>query len=118
MINYKEQNTNILQSQIIAALNDRLRKYGIGGRIVMTQGIAALQQSEIHDIVQAIRSFDSFTEENDPHAEHDFGFVQIGQHSVFWKIDYYDESLSMHSPDKADPNVTVRVMTIMLADEY
>lgn len=73
---------NRLQSQIIAALNDRLRKYGIGGRIVMTQGIAALQQSEIYDIVQAIRSFDSFTEENDPHAEHDFGFVQIAQHSV------------------------------------
>ncbi|KAB2657815.1 DUF3768 domain-containing protein [Brucella tritici] len=118
MINYKEQNKNILQSQIVTALNDRLRKYGIGGRIVMTQGIAALQQTEIYDIVQAIRSFDSFTEENDPHAEHDFGFVQIAQHSVFWKIDYYDESLSMHSPDKADPNVTVRVMTIMLADEY
>lgn len=118
MTNYKEQSTNILQSQIITALNDRLRKYGIGGRIVMTQGVAALQQSEIYDIVQAIRSFNSFTEENDPHTEHDFGFVQIAQHSVFWKIDYYDESLSMHSPDKADPNVTVRVMTIMLADEY
>ncbi|MFE0233335.1 DUF3768 domain-containing protein [Brucella anthropi] len=118
MTNSQEQNTNILQSQIIAALDDRLRKYGIGGRIMMTQGIAALQQSEIHDIVQAARSFDSFTKENDPHAEHDFGFIQIGPHSVFWKIDYYDESLSMHSPDATDPNITVRVMTIMLADEY
>ncbi len=52
---------------------------------MMTQRIAALQQSEIHDIVQAIRSFDSFIEENDPHTEHDFGFVQIAQHSVFGK---------------------------------
>jgi len=118
MTNYKEQKANKLQSQIIAALNDRLRKYGIGGRIMMTPGIAALEQSAIFDIVQAIRNFDSFTEENDPYGEHDFGFVQIAQHSVFWKLDYYDDSLSMHSPDKADPNVTVRVMTIMLADEY
>jgi hypothetical protein len=34
---------------------------------------------------------------------------------VFFKIDYYDEALAMHSPDPADPNVTQRVMTLMLA---
>lgn len=118
MTHYKEQKKNVLRSQIIAALNDRLRKYAIGGRIMMTPGIAALEQSEIFDIVQAIRNFDGFTEENDRHGEHDFGFVQISQHSVFWKLDYYDETLSMHSPDPTDPNLTVRVMTIMLADEY
>ncbi|KAB2800003.1 DUF3768 domain-containing protein [Brucella anthropi] len=118
MSDCKEQNINKLQASVISALNDRLRKYGQGGRIMMTPGIAALEQSEIFDIVQAIRNFNSFTEENDPYGEHDFGFVQVRQHSVFWKLDYYDESLTMHSPDPADPNVTVRVMTIMLADEY
>lgn len=118
MSNRKEQNMNNLKTSVISVLNDRLRKYGQGGRIMMTRGIAALEQSEIFDIVQAIRNFDGFTEENDPYGEHDFGYVQISQHSVFWKIDYYDESLSMHSPDATDPIVTVRVMTIMLADEY
>jgi hypothetical protein len=31
---------------------------------------------------------------------------------------YYDQNLAMHSPDPADPAVTQRVITIMLADEY
>ena len=38
--------------------------------------------------------------------------------TIFFKIDYYDRTLTCHSPDPADPAVTERVITIMLADEY
>jgi hypothetical protein len=31
---------------------------------------------------------------------------------------YFDRSLNHHSPDPTDPAVTVRVITVMLADEY
>jgi hypothetical protein len=37
---------------------------------------------------------------------------------IMFKIDYYDQNLSMHSADPADPAVTQRVITIMLAEEY
>jgi hypothetical protein len=39
-------------------------------------------------------------------------------HMIMFKIDYYDQSLSMHSPNPADPSVTQRVITIMLAEDY
>jgi hypothetical protein len=35
-----------------------------------------------------------------------------------FKIDYYDKGLSFHSPDPADPTVTERIITVMLAEEY
>ncbi len=37
---------------------------------------------------------------------------------IFFKIDYFDKALAYHSPDPADPSVTERVITIMLAEEY
>ena len=44
--------------------------------------------------------------------------MSVVDQRLFWKIDYYDHSMQHGSPDPADPAVTERVMTIMLAAEY
>ena len=77
-----------------------------------------LEADAILKIDQAIAAFDAFTADNDPYGEHDFGAFEVGNDRLFWKIDYYDLSLTGHSPDAADPSVTTRVLTIMLAEEY
>ena len=102
----------------IRQLNDRLRKTGAGGRVMITAGLAALPEGMSALILAAVIGFDDFNADNDPHGEHDCATLKVASYDVIWKIDYYDSSLSVHSPHPADPKVTRRVMTVMLAEEY
>jgi hypothetical protein len=100
----------------IRELNDRFRTQLSGGTVALTQGIAGRPDTEV--VLRRVAMFDAFSEDNDPHGEHDFGSFDQNGDSIFWKIDYYDKSLQAGSPDPANPTVTTRVLTIMLAEEY
>lgn len=102
----------------IAAQNDKFRKTFCGGKVVVTCGIASLPTKQQAEIMQRVRTFDKFTEDNDPYGEHDFGAISFKNDTYFWKIDYYDTDYNYLSPDASDPNVTNRVLTIMRGDEY
>ena len=102
----------------IRALNDELRQHLIGGHAVITPGIAALGQEAVERLVKTIAVFDDFCHANDPYQEHDFGCFEVDGQRIMFKIDYYDATLTHHSPDPSDPAVTERVITIMLAEEY
>ncbi len=100
----------------IRALNDAARGTLIGCRVMLTSGVQAL--GRLPEVLAAVRSFDDFNADNDPYSEHDFGSIELFDEKIFWKFDYYDRDLTYGSPDPADPSVTVRVLTIMLAEEY
>ncbi len=103
----------------IAALNDGFRRSFIGGRVLLTAGITSLSEADQVEIMQAVQSFGSFTADNDPYGEHDFGRIDHPMAGrIFWKIDYYDPSMQQGSENPADPAKTVRLLTIMLASEY
>lgn len=102
----------------IRALNDEFRQNITANFAVITPGIAALGKPAVDRIVQTIKTYDDFCAANDPHHEHDFGSFEAEGQTIFFKIDYYDRVLTLHSPDPTDPSLTERVMTIMLAHEY
>ncbi|MBR1170248.1 DUF3768 domain-containing protein [Bradyrhizobium liaoningense] len=102
----------------IRALNDELRQHLLGGGAVIATGIAELGAEAVKRLVKTIAVFDDFCPANDPHEEHDFGVFDFEGTPVAFKIDYYDKSLTFHSPNPADPSVTERIITIMRADEY
>lgn len=103
----------------IAELNDICRTaLGIGGRFYQTSGISSLPLPDQSAIREKLERFDAFTEDNDPHGEHDFGVIDHNGQKIFWKIDYYAPDMEHGSEDPADPSKTVRVLTLMLAEEY
>lgn len=122
------------QIATIAALNDIARRtMGVTCRTVVTQGIAALDEITQIEILKLVESFEDFTAGNDPHGEHDAGFLYrdvIGHWhtrwaaddtrpvlSVMWKIDYYDRTMEFGSAEPWNVDVTTRVLTILLASE-
>ena len=102
----------------IRALNDQLRTNLQGGKILMTPGISSLGEDAVQSIVKTLCAFDDFSEDNDPHGEHDFGAFRHDDQKIFWKIDYYDRDCRYGSENPSDPEMTMRVLTVMLAEEY
>ena len=103
-------------TQRIRQLNDQARQTLTGCRVLITPGVRALDATVA--ILGVVQQYSGFTPDNDPYAEHDFGSFRFSGETIFWKFDYYDLDLTMHSPDPADPDVTARVLTVLLGSEY
>jgi hypothetical protein len=119
----------------IRRLNDAARQHpGIASIANVTIGFHALPDADRFAALAAIVGFSRFDGDNDPYGEHDFGAVYrlatgawtdvrptddkaIAQ-TVFWKVDYYDPTLTFGSEAPWDTQQTRRVLTIMLASEY
>lgn len=119
----------------IRTLNDAARREpGVACTANMTTGVAALPDLDRLTVLLHVMRYDQFDGDNDPYGEHDFGAVYrlasgewtqrrpadadtIAQ-TVFWKIDYYDNSLQWGSDEPWDALKTARVLTVMLAGEY
>lgn len=99
-------------------INDFLRQFFIGGKVVITPFVECLDKNVFMKLIEKVQNFDSFTEDNDPYYEHDFGSVMVSGKRYYWKIDYYNTDFTGYSEDKGDPSITERVLTIMRADEY
>jgi Protein of unknown function (DUF3768) len=102
----------------IRELNDLLRRTLTGGKVVMTDGVAALPERDLAQLLAKVHSFDEFTSDNDPYGEHDFGSIELAGQTYFFKLDYYAPDMDGGSEDPADPTKTTRVLTVMRADEY
>jgi hypothetical protein len=117
----------LARSRAIAALNDQCRAGTLRQtKTVFTRGCVAsfcdpddpLSLFAVQAALLAkVRAHDCSPDE-DPHGERDFGVFEHEGHKLYWKIDYYDPSLSFGSDDPSDIAQTMQVLTILLASEY
>jgi len=99
-----------LKKEKIAAKNDACRRTFTGCRVMLTAGVEG--DVNLDKVIQAVKTFDDFNEDNDPYLEHDFGKFTIEDEDYFWKVDYYDKDYNFFQEDG------YRVLTIMRSDEY
>lgn len=109
----------------VGQANNRFRDQALHGnpghhRILATTGIEALGADAVQEILHAVLAFkeEDFRESFEPWGDRDFISLEHQEQKIYAKIDTYDPSLEFMSPDPADDLVTVRVLTVMLADEY
>ena len=102
----------------IATLNDNFRKSFIGGEVLLSAGIAAMSSEDKANIISMVQNFNDFTHSNDVYGEHDFLIIDYKGNKIFAKIDYYDLNYEFMSENPANPDITNRVLTILLSCEY
>ncbi len=101
------------RAEVIAQLNDNLRKTLEGGTIVITRNVRSLEGYNASELVAALANYGRFDEDNDPHGERDFGDFPLFNTDLYFKIDYYNPDLKFGSDDPADSSITHRVLTVM-----
>jgi hypothetical protein len=107
-----------MSTEKVRELNDAFRKSFAGGKVVMTASVAALPDMVRANALIEVSLFNRFTEDNDPHGEHDFGSFDLVGRKFFWTIDTYDANMEFGSEDPSDPEKTTRVLTLTLAEDY
>lgn len=102
----------------IATLNDKFRRSFINGEVLLSAGIAAMSSEDKANIISMVQNFNDFNDDNDVYGEHDFFSIDYKGNKIFAKIDYYDLNYEFMSENPANPDITNRVLTILLSCEY
>lgn len=106
------------KTELIARLNDEFRKNLTNGILMLSQGIRLNALADVDEIIEKVQADNDFKRGNNPYGERDFGAIKFKGRNIFWKIDYYDKELTFLPPDASDARRTIRVLTIMYAEEY
>lgn len=104
----------------IRDLNDELRLNGraLNGRMVAMGTLGQEDEEKIIRVYRAAAAFEDWSEGDDPYGEHDFGKFDVDGEAFIFKIDYYSLDEAHGSEHPEDQNTTIRVMTLMSAEDY
>ena len=99
----------------IIELNDQLRTTFKGGRVQMTPAVYALDPQLRGRALSAMSRYNKFADDD---SEHDWGVFIFAGYSFEWRIEYRAKDGTGISPDPADPEKTLRVLTLYAATDF
>jgi hypothetical protein len=97
----------------IVALNDQVRTTFNGGRVQMTPSVYELDARLRGRALSVLARYNKFHRD----SEHDWGTFIFAGFSFEWRIQYRSKKGAGISPDPADPDKTLRVLTLYAIDD-
>jgi hypothetical protein len=97
----------------VVALNDQLRTTFKGGRVQMTRSVYHLDDRLRGRALSVLARYNKF----DPASEHDCGVFIFAGFAFEWRIEYRGKDGVGQSPDPADPDMTMRVLTLYVTED-
>jgi hypothetical protein len=97
----------------IIALNDQLRTTFSGGHVQTAPGIFDLDSRLRGRALCVMSRWNKF----DRASEHDRGAFVFGGYTFEWQIEYRGRDGRGTSPDPADPDQTLRILTLTATDD-
>jgi hypothetical protein len=61
--------TTVSTAERIRALNDAFRRTFVGGAVMITAGVEAMPCEQRRTLLEKVRAFEAFTDDNDPHGD-------------------------------------------------
>jgi len=107
------------KTERIAALNDLARAEA--ANFQLSAGVLALPFNEQWRVREKVRSFDAWSEADDPYGERSGGSFEHDHVRYAWKVHYYADGEPMRLPgrynDPGDASRSQRVVSLRLASE-
>jgi hypothetical protein len=97
----------------VVALNDQLRTTFKGGRVQMTRSVYDLDDRLRGRALSVLARYNKF----DSASEHDCGVFIFAGFAFEWHIEYRGKDGVGQSPDPADPEKTIRVLTLQAVED-
>jgi hypothetical protein len=97
----------------VVALNDQLRTTFKGGRVQMTRSVYDLDDRLRGRALSVLARYNKF----DPASEHECGVFIFAGFAFEWRIEYRGKDGVGQSPDPADPDRTMRVLTLYVTGD-
>lgn len=99
--------------QTIAALNDQLRTTFKGGRVQIIRNVYQLDDRLCGRALSVLARYSRF----EPNSQHDCGVFIFAGFAFEWRIEYRCRDGNGPSADPADPQQTMRVLTLYVFDD-
>jgi hypothetical protein len=96
----------------IRRINDHCRTTFTGCMIVTTAAFAEMDAQTKALLLYKVRTFKSFSDDNDPHHEHDLALFNHDGERYFWSFSYHAPDMEHGSEDPSNVEMTRRVLTI------